>query len=137
MVPLQCCCPYPNKTSASLRVQLILPHVDVELKYFDLGLPYRDQTDDQVTIDSAVATKKYNVAVKCATITPDEDRVEGEFFRHCVGSYQSLLIVVIGSVGVLKWIIQLGLQMVKTGFFYQSLSLRRCGKVPTEPLGTS
>lgn len=50
----------------------------MELKYYDLGLPYRDQTDDQVTIDSALATKKYNVAVKCATITPDEARVEGE-----------------------------------------------------------
>lgn len=51
--------------------------MDVELKYYDLGLPYRDQTDDQVTIDSALATKKYSVAVKCATITPDEARVEG------------------------------------------------------------
>lgn len=60
-------------------VQLILTNVDVELKYYDLGLPYRDQTDDQVTIDSALATKKYNVAVKCATITPDEARVEGSF----------------------------------------------------------
>lgn len=57
--------------------QLILSNVDVELKYFDLGLPYRDQTNDQVTIDSALATKKYHVAVKCATITPDEARVEG------------------------------------------------------------
>lgn len=57
--------------------QLILPYVDVDLKYYDLGLPYRDQTDDQVTIDAALATKKYNVAVKCATITPDEERVEG------------------------------------------------------------
>lgn len=59
-------------------VQLILSNVDVELKYYDLGLPYRDQTNDQVTIDSALATKKYSVAVKCATITPDEARVEGE-----------------------------------------------------------
>ncbi|XP_029983711.1 isocitrate dehydrogenase [NADP], mitochondrial-like [Sphaeramia orbicularis] len=59
-----------------IKEKLILPNVDVELKYFDLGLPYRDQTDDQVTIDSALATKKYNVAVKCATITPDEARVE-------------------------------------------------------------
>ncbi|XP_034052549.1 isocitrate dehydrogenase [NADP], mitochondrial-like [Gymnodraco acuticeps] len=59
-----------------IKDRLILPNVDVELKYFDLGLPYRDQTDDQVTIDSALATKKYNVAVKCATITPDEARVE-------------------------------------------------------------
>lgn len=65
--------------SPCVRPQLILPNVDVELKYFDLGLPYRDQTDDQVTIDSALATKKYNVAVKCATITPDEARVEGRF----------------------------------------------------------
>ncbi|KAM9410409.1 isocitrate dehydrogenase [NADP], mitochondrial-like [Pholidichthys leucotaenia] len=59
-----------------IKEKLILPNVDVELKYFDLGLPYRDQTDDQVTIDSALATMKYNVAVKCATITPDEARVE-------------------------------------------------------------
>lgn len=51
--------------------------MDVQLKYFDLGLPHRDQTDDQVTIDSALATQKYSVAVKCATITPDEARVEG------------------------------------------------------------
>ena len=70
------CCPHINNI---VYVQLILPNVDVELKYFDLGLPYRDLTDDQVTIDSALATKKYNVAVKCATITPDEERVEGKF----------------------------------------------------------
>ncbi|MBN3325492.1 IDHP dehydrogenase, partial [Atractosteus spatula] len=59
-----------------IKEKLILTNVDVELKYFDLGLPYRDQTNDQVTIDSALATKKYSVAVKCATITPDEARVE-------------------------------------------------------------
>ena len=56
--------------------------MDVELKYYDLGLPCRDQTDDQVTIDSAIATMKYNVAVKCATITPDEARVDGIYFNH-------------------------------------------------------
>ena len=50
----------------------------MDCKYYDLGLPYRDQTDDQVTIDSAIAIKKYNVGIKCATITPDEERVEGE-----------------------------------------------------------
>lgn len=61
--------------------QLILPNVDVQLKYFDLGLPHRDKTDDQVTIDSALATQKYSVAVKCATITPDEARVEGGWGR--------------------------------------------------------
>lgn len=50
----------------------------MKLKYFDLGLPYCDWPDDQVTVDSALATIKYNVA-KCATITPDEARVEGAF----------------------------------------------------------
>ncbi|NWT17791.1 IDHP dehydrogenase, partial [Vireo altiloquus] len=61
---------------AFIKEKLILPNVDVQLKYFDLGLPHRDKTDDQVTIDSALATQKYSVAVKCATITPDEARVE-------------------------------------------------------------
>merc|ERR1712226_1092308 len=59
-----------------IKDRLIFPYVDVDCKYYDLGLPYRDQTDDQVTIDCAEAIKKYNVAVKCATITPDEERVE-------------------------------------------------------------
>jgi isocitrate dehydrogenase len=59
-----------------IREKLILPYLDVDLKYFDLGMEYRDQTNDQVTIDSANATKKYGVAVKCATITPDEARVK-------------------------------------------------------------
>lgn len=58
-------------------LQLIFPYLDVDCKYYDLGLPYRDATDDQVTIDSAEAIKKYNVGIKCATITPDEARVEG------------------------------------------------------------
>ncbi|XP_072320636.1 isocitrate dehydrogenase [NADP], mitochondrial-like isoform X2 [Eucyclogobius newberryi] len=61
---------------AFIKEKLILPNVDVELVYFDLGLPYRDLTNDQVTVDSALATLKHNVAVKCATITPDEERVE-------------------------------------------------------------
>jgi len=59
-----------------IKDKLILPYLDVDLKYYDLGMEYRDQTDDQVTIDSALATLKYNCAVKCATITPDEERVE-------------------------------------------------------------
>ncbi len=58
-----------------IKEKLILPYLDIDLKYFDLGIEYRDQTNDQVTIDSAEATKKYGVAVKCATITPDEARV--------------------------------------------------------------
>jgi isocitrate dehydrogenase len=59
-----------------IKDQLILPYLDVDLKYYDLGIEHRDATDDQVTIDSAEATKRYGVAVKCATITPDEARVE-------------------------------------------------------------
>lgn len=59
-----------------IKEQLILPYLDIDIKYFDLGLEYRDATDDQVTIDAAEAVKKYNVGIKCATITPDEARVE-------------------------------------------------------------
>ena len=59
-----------------IRETLILPYLDIDLKYFDLGIEARDQTSDQITIDSAEATKKYGVAVKCATITPDEARVK-------------------------------------------------------------
>ncbi len=59
-----------------IREKLILPYLDVDLKYYDLGMEHRDATNDQVTIDSANATKKYGVAVKCATITPDEARVK-------------------------------------------------------------
>ncbi len=58
-----------------IKDKLILPYVDIDLKYYDLSIQNRDATDDQVTIDSAEATKKYKVAVKCATITPDEARV--------------------------------------------------------------
>uniref|UniRef100_A0A183B5N6 Iso_dh domain-containing protein n=1 Tax=Echinostoma caproni TaxID=27848 RepID=A0A183B5N6_9TREM len=59
-----------------IKKTLIFPFVDVECKYFDLGLPNRDLTNDQVTIDAAHAIKKYGVGIKCATITPDEQRVE-------------------------------------------------------------
>uniref|UniRef100_A0AA85JR98 Isocitrate dehydrogenase [NADP] n=1 Tax=Trichobilharzia regenti TaxID=157069 RepID=A0AA85JR98_TRIRE len=59
-----------------IKSTLILPFVDVECKYYDLGLTNRDQTNDQVTIDAAHAIKKYNVGIKCATITPDEQRVK-------------------------------------------------------------
>ena len=59
-----------------IKDRLILPYVDVELKYFDLSVQKRDETDDQITIDAAEAIKKYGVGVKCATITPDEERVE-------------------------------------------------------------
>ncbi|WP_193172994.1 NADP-dependent isocitrate dehydrogenase [Nisaea nitritireducens] len=59
-----------------IKEKLILPYLDVDLKYYDLGMEKRDETDDQITIDSANAIKEYGVGVKCATITPDEARVE-------------------------------------------------------------
>ncbi len=59
-----------------IKDRLILPYLDIELKYYDLGMESRDETDDQITIDAAEAIKKYGVGVKCATITPDEARVE-------------------------------------------------------------
>jgi len=59
-----------------IKEKLILPYLDIDIKYYDLGLPYRDETNDQVTVDAANAILKYNVGIKCATITPDEQRVE-------------------------------------------------------------
>ena len=59
-----------------IREQLILPYLDIDLKYYDLGIEHRDATDDRVTIEAARAIKRYGVGVKCATITPDEARVE-------------------------------------------------------------
>ncbi|MEC9135454.1 MAG: NADP-dependent isocitrate dehydrogenase [Bacteroidota bacterium] len=59
-----------------IKEQLILPYLDIELLYYDLSIASRDDTDDQITIDAAEAIKKYKVGIKCATITPDEDRVK-------------------------------------------------------------
>lgn len=59
-----------------IKDKLIHPYLDIDLKYYDLGIESRDETNDQITVDAAEAIKKYGVGVKCATITPDEDRVE-------------------------------------------------------------
>jgi isocitrate dehydrogenase len=61
---------------SDIKKKLILPYLDLDIKYYDLGLPNRDATDDKVTIEAAEAIKKYNVGIKCATITPDEQRVK-------------------------------------------------------------
>ena len=61
---------------AMIKDKLILPYLDIDLKYYDLGIEKRDETNDQITVDAAEAIKKYNVGIKCATITPDEQRVE-------------------------------------------------------------
>jgi isocitrate dehydrogenase len=59
-----------------IKEKLILTYLDIDIKYYDLGIEYRDQTNDQVTVDAAEAIKKYHVGIKCATITPDENRVK-------------------------------------------------------------
>ena len=59
-----------------IKDNLLSPYIDLKTEYYDLGLKMRDETNDQITIDSAEATKKYGVAVKCATITPNAARVE-------------------------------------------------------------
>ena len=59
-----------------IRERLILPYLDIDLKYYDLGIEKRDETNDQITVDAANAIKEFGVGVKCATITPDEARVE-------------------------------------------------------------
>src|SRR6056297_2908723 len=59
-----------------IKDKLILPYLDIDLKYYDLSVTKRDETEDQITVDAAEAIKKYNVGIKCATITPDEARVE-------------------------------------------------------------
>ncbi|MBI51815.1 MAG: isocitrate dehydrogenase (NADP(+)) [Chloroflexi bacterium] len=78
-----------------IKDRLILPYLDIDIKYFDLGVEYRDQTNDQVTIDAANAIKKYGVGVKCATITPDEARVEEfnlkEMWRSPNGTIRNIL----------------------------------------------
>jgi isocitrate dehydrogenase len=78
-----------------IKDKLILPYLDIDIKYYDLGIEYRDQTKDQVTIDAAEAIKKYNVGIKCATITPDEARVKefnlSEMWKSPNGTIRNIL----------------------------------------------
>jgi isocitrate dehydrogenase len=78
-----------------IKDSLILPYLDVDLKYYDLGMEARDATDDQITVDAANAIKEYGVGVKCATITPDEARVEEfglkEMYRSPNGTIRNIL----------------------------------------------
>lgn len=80
---------------AFIKDKLILPYLDIDLKYYDLGIEHRDATNDQVTVDSAEATRKYGVAVKCATITPDEGRVKEfnlkEMWRSPNGTIRNII----------------------------------------------
>src|SRR3982074_1288388 len=78
-----------------IKEQLILPYVDIELRYYDLGIESRDASEDRVTVEAAEAIKKYGVGVKCATITPDEARVREfglkEMYRSPNGTIRNIL----------------------------------------------
>src|ERR1700712_3014330 len=78
-----------------IKDKLILPYLDIELKYYDLGIESRDATEDQITVDAANAIKEFGVGVKCATITPDEARVEEfalkEMYRSPNGTIRNIL----------------------------------------------
>ena len=80
---------------AFIKDKLILPYLDIDLHYYDLGIEERDRTDDQITVDAANAIKKYGVGVKCATITPDEARVEefglNRMYRSPNGTIRNIL----------------------------------------------
>jgi len=81
-----------------IKEKLITPYLDVDLKYFDLGMEYRDETDDQVTVDAANAIKEYGVGVKCATITPDEARVEEFDLKRMYRSPNGTIRNILGGV---------------------------------------
>lgn len=80
-----------------IKEQLILPYLDVDIKYYDLSVQKRDETDDQITIDAARAIKQYGVGVKCATITPDEARVEEFDLKHMWRSPNGTIRNIIGG----------------------------------------
>lgn len=81
-----------------IKKQLILPYLDINLEYYDLGIQHRDATDDQVTIDSAHAIQKHGVGVKCATITPDEARVKEFNLKHMWKSPNGTIRNILGGV---------------------------------------
>jgi isocitrate dehydrogenase len=81
-----------------IKDKLILPYLDIDLKYYDLGIMARDETDDQITVDAAEAIKRYGVGVKCATITPDEDRVEEFGLKRMYRSPNGTIRNILGGV---------------------------------------
>ena len=103
-----------------IKEELILPFVDLKTEYYDLGLPNRDKTGDQVTVDSAEATKKYGVAVKCATITPNAQRME-EYHLHKMwnspnGTIRAIMDGMV--IGARKTVPSIMARMVPLGLFH-------------------
>src|ERR1700735_1355324 len=82
----------------NIKDELILPYLDVELEYYDLGIEHRDATDDKVTVDAAHAIQKHGVGVKCATITPDEARVKEFHLKEMWKSPNGTIRNILGGV---------------------------------------
>ena len=82
---------------SKIKENFIFPYLDLDIKYFDLGIEKRDQTDDQITVDAAEAIKKYKVGIKCATITPDEARMEEFDLKRMYKSPNGTLRNIIGG----------------------------------------
>src|SRR6266536_745322 len=80
-----------------IKNKLILPYLDIDLKYYDLGMEKRDETDDKITVDAAEAIKKYGIGIKCAGITPDEARVEEFHLKRMYKSPNGTLRNIIGG----------------------------------------
>ncbi len=83
-----------------IKDELLSPFVDLNTEYYDLGLEYREQTNDQVTVDAANATKKYGVAVKCATITPNAARVQEKHLKEMWKSPNGTIRAILDGTGV-------------------------------------
>src|SRR5712675_2621719 len=82
-----------------IKDKLILPYLDLDIKYFDLGIEHRDQTNDQVTVDAANAIKQTGVGITCATITPDEARVEEFHLKNMWKSPNGTIRNILGGLG--------------------------------------
>src|SRR3546814_11467199 len=110
---------------AMIKEKLILPYLDVDLKYYDLGMEARDATDDQITIDSANAIKQYGVGVKCATITPDEARVEEFKLTKMWKSPNGTIRNILGGTGVRQQIICKNVPRLPTGWTQAKVAGRK------------
>ena len=113
-----------------IKEELLLPFVDLKTEYYDLGLPERDETGDQVTVDAANATKKYGVAVKCATITPNAQRMEEyqltEMWKSPNGTIRAILDGTVFRAPIMVEGISPGGQELEGAHHHRPSRLRRC-----------
>ena len=113
-----------------IKEELLLPFVDLKTEYYDLGLPERDKTGDQVTVDAANATKKYGVAVKCATITPNAQRMEEykltEMWKSPNGTIRAILDGTVFRAPIMVGGHLSGGQELEGAYHHRPSRLRRC-----------